>query len=224
MLNTRARKIARNKQRSARRKQAAKSMSGSGSLRGFSRETIRRAPVHQVLAFRYDLKTGLGSVVVARELEPDLLALGVVLLDVFCLGVKNAFLKIVSRYEFEDMMAHICRVEQLEEVSPAYARKLVDGAIAYARNLGFEPHRDYADAALVFDDIDPAACDTVFKYGKDGKPFYISGPNHSQEQSRRIIAHLTARLGTGNFNYFVGIGPDLDEQDSDWEVETDEET
>ena len=33
-----------------------------------------------------------------------------------------------------------------------------------------------------------------------------------------------ARLGTGNFNYFVGIGPDLDEQDSDWEVETDEET
>ena len=44
-----------------------------------------------------------------------------------------------------------------------------------------------------------------FEFGKDGKPFYVSGPNETRADSERIIATLTRKLGPGGFHYMVGM-------------------
>jgi hypothetical protein len=91
-------------------------------------------------------------------------------------------------------------------VEPCCARKLVEQAVAYAQGLGFAPHPDFKKAARVFGGLKADECGRQFTFGRDGKPFYCSGPNETEEQSCRIVTQLTRRCGEGNFHYLVGVG------------------
>ena len=152
---------------------------------------------------------GIGHVVVSRTLSTGEIAMGVFLVDVYCLGVKDAFYTLRGAYTYDADIERIGGEDGFDRVNPSHARKLVEGAVAYAGDLGFEPHSDYRKAAVVFGDIDPKECHETFAYGKDGKPFYISGPYHSPQKVERIIAILRARCGDDGFHYLAGVdGPD----------------
>jgi hypothetical protein len=88
-------------------------------------------------------------------------------------------------------------------MQPACFRKLVEGGVAYAHELGFNPHVDYAEASQIFGDVQATDCPTHFEYGHDGKPFYISGPHEAATQVQTILEQLQRRLGAGNFDYLV---------------------
>jgi hypothetical protein len=45
-----------------------------------------------------------------------------------------------------------------------------------------------------------------FTFGYQGKPFYRRGPRETEAQARRIIEHLHARCGPGNYDYLVRLG------------------
>jgi len=75
------------------------------------------------------------------------------------------------------------------------AREVVFGSIAYARDLGFEPHPDFAAAEA---HLGPWNGPSTITFGKQGKPFYISGPN---DNPRTIIRTLERSGGTGNFDF-----------------------
>ena len=207
ILQTRAKKIARTAAKAAKRKKAASRFVSDFAARfGVTRATLSAAPLYRVLVGQTIFETGIGDVVVSRKLADGMIAASIVLLDPYCLGVKNAFLRVMTPAEFDTLLNDIEKTQTLNDVAPEYARKLVDGAITYARELGFEPHPDFKDASVSFEGIDSAACDTVFTYGKDGKPFYINGPNQSLQRAKGIIAHLTARLGPDGFHFLIGHG------------------
>ncbi len=124
------------------------------------------SPIHQCLAPIELFETGIGNVVVSRRLSDDYIATGVFLVDVFCLGVENAFLKILSPDEYEYMLEKMEENETLKPVAPDYARKLVEGAEAYAGKLGFSPHPDYRKAKQIFGNINAAACATSSSLGR----------------------------------------------------------
>jgi hypothetical protein len=168
-----------------------------------SRTQLERAPIHAALAGDAIFTNGLGSVIISRRLPDERIAIGVFLVDAYCLGVKDAFFTVAAPDEYDAIIRKIAGTQQLDPVSPAYARKLIEGAIAYARNLGFEPHEDFHDASVVLGDIDPAACAEVFTFGRDGKPFYVDGPSHSEQKARQIINRLRARCGEGGFHFLV---------------------
>ncbi|MEL7227989.1 MAG: DNA-binding response regulator, partial [Cyanobacteria bacterium J06576_12] len=44
-------------------------------------------------------------------------------------------------------------------------------------------------------------------FGKDGKPFYVSGP---YDQPQQIIQTLERSVGKGNYDYLIQAGPDMD--------------
>jgi hypothetical protein len=102
---------------------------------------------------------------------------------------------------------------------PTEARKLVEEAVAYARDLGFQPHEDYPRAMILFGDINSADSDATFVFGKDGKPFYASGPYDSAERWRQVISILHNRCGEGGYDYMVMVGgpghhfEDFDDED-----------
>ncbi|MGH9939370.1 MAG: hypothetical protein ACREAM_24280, partial [Blastocatellia bacterium] len=168
---------------------------------------------------------GIGQVIVSR-LSGGQVAAGIFLIDAFCLGVKDAFAFFKPLRDFEDqIIASMRRIVGLREVEPAYAKKLVLDAIAYARNNGFEPHKDYHLASKVLRDIDETACKTEFTFGKDGMPFFIAGPNDSEARSKQVIDTLHRRLGPGGYHYMTEISPFgafFEDDDGDWEGDDEE--
>jgi hypothetical protein len=145
----------------------------------------------------------MGNLVFSRLLPDGRIAMGVFLLDVFCLGVKNAFVAIVPKVEYAMRRNNWSSAENFKPMQPACFRKLVEGGVAYAQDLGFSPHEDYAVANQIFGDVPATDCSTHFKYGHDGKPFYISGPNDTAIKVQTILDQLQRRVGPGNFDYLV---------------------
>jgi GNAT superfamily N-acetyltransferase len=163
--------------------------------------------------------SGFGYVIVARFKASGDTEAGVFLVDLKCLGVKNAFLSRLTLQEYETRLLGDLRTNTgtFESVSPACARKLVESAIAYARALGLEPHEDYRLAQRVFGGINPAECnsDRGFTFGEQGKPLFIQGPNDSPEFVVRVMAQLERRCGPGGFHYLLSLGEKPSQTDSD---------
>ncbi len=193
--------------RMATRKKRATAPSGGGRLAriGCTRGELGGSPVHAAYVGDTVFTQGIGQVIIARSLPDGHVVAGLFLVDTYCLGVKNAFMMLKPRHEFETIIETYYDADDLRPVTPAYARKLVEDAIAYARDLGFAPHRDFRDASAVLGDIDPTECDQTFTFGKDGKPLYISGPNDSEVMIRRVTTQLRNRCGLDGAHYMVHL-------------------
>lgn len=192
-----AKKAAERKARHAERK--------SLSTGGFA-AVAARFPIGDCLVPNSLFKEGIGHVMLTRLLPHGEIAVAGFLVDTYCLGVKSALYRVISPAEYDYYRGQIEAHTPLERVHPSCLRKLVEGAVRYARDLGFPPHPDYARAAQLFGDIDAAACPVRYAYGKDGQPFYVSGPNESAAQSRKIIDTLARRLGPDGFHYMTALG------------------
>lgn len=148
-------------------------------------------------------KSGMGEVIIARFKSSGEVEAGVFLLDTFCLGVKNAFFTRLDEHEYEEELLAKAYPTGGKEVSPPCARKLVEDAVAYTRDLGLEPHADYKKACRVLGGIKAAECDETFTFGDNGKPHYIPGPHDSNLLVQRVLRTLTSRLGPKGFRYTV---------------------
>jgi hypothetical protein len=165
-------------------------------------------PKHEALWPTDLFEKGIGWVIVAR-IRGQRIETGVFLLDVACLGVKRAFYD--DYWTPETYQTHIIdhyfAQFPMERVAPECARKLVEQAVQYAADLGFPPHPDYRAACRVFGGIRSEDSSKEFTFGRDGKPFYVSGPNDTEEKSRRIVEQLARRCGAGKFDYIVSLDP-----------------
>ena len=145
---------------------------------------------------------GIGNCVIARQLPDGRVAFANILVDAFCLGVKDAFCKIVSLVQYRNLKAEVENVGRLKAVPPEQFAKFIFDAIDYAANIGFEPHRDFYPAELLLEGIDTSACTEQFEFGQNGKPFYIQGPNDSPSRVAAIMSRVQA-VG-GHFVMMVG--------------------
>ncbi|GAB4254084.1 MULTISPECIES: hypothetical protein [Deferrisoma] len=186
-------------------KRKAKKAPRAGTGGGRKPSVPADAPVHECLVPEELFEQGLGNVVVARRLPDGHIAAGVFLVDVYCLGVKGAFLARYTLEEYRHHMDHLAEIHRLRSEDPAAVRKLVEGAVAYARDLGIEPHPDYRDARRVFAGIDADACEREFTYGKDGKPFYVASPRDSALRRKKILQLLERRCGPGGYDYVLPL-------------------
>ena len=190
------------------------------------RGTVRAAAhwsLHEVLISEGWNQTaelpGLTQVLVARRSPHGEVGMASFLVDLGCLGVKNAMGKVFS---FEGEYAQAVRrieaaTQRLVPVNLDLAAKVVQEGIAYARSLGFQPHRDYFVVAPFLEGAHPEACPTKIPLGYQGKPFYASGP---YDNPKKIVDKLAKTVGVGNFDYVVEVSPselviDADELNTD---------
>jgi hypothetical protein len=150
-------------------------------------------------------------------------AAAVFLVDCYCLGVKDAFARILSRFEYESDLYRTTYEMGVRSITPASACKLVEDAVEYARGLGFPPHPDYRKAKPIFGDIDPSASSEEFEFGHSGKPFFVAGPNDDRQRCRAIIATLENNCGPGGYHFLLpadiedGLVEYVDDGDDDEE-------
>jgi hypothetical protein len=144
---------------------------------------------------------GIGTLVLARGATPYNVAVGSFLIDVFCLGIKDVMFRSVDAEVFEMYMEATDAGSPMVSVDPGYGRKLLRGLAAWSQSIGFPPHRDFAAVERLFGDVSADASDAVFRFGRDGKPFYIPGPFESATLIRRRIEHLQKHLGDDGFEF-----------------------
>ena len=155
---------------------------------------------------------GMGYAAVARFRGNDV-EIGVFLLDVLCLGVKDAFYTRVSSAEYDSsVLEQIISATNRKPPDPPAARKLVESAVAYAQNLGLAPHPDYKQGCRVFGGIKASDSNATFAFGKDGKPFYVQGPHDSFQKCQCIMNQLRTRCGKDGFNFLVLANDDQNQE------------
>ena len=147
---------------------------------------------------------GMGCATIARR-GPHGEVVGVIfLLDMYCLGVKDLTPYFGSESGWKQRMEHLNSGEGgMYAESPEAVRKLVEGAVEYAKSFGIEPCREWASAAHIFGDIDSSQCLKEFTYGRDGKPTFIAGPNDGPARIQQILNILSENPGDGNFHFMI---------------------
>jgi len=166
-------------------------------------------PLHECLVTQNWRDTSeIVQILVARKSPTGQVVIGAFLVDLGCLGVKAAFSRMLdSVKEYKEVRDDMKSRQKLIKADPNLAAKIIREAIAYAKDLGFRPDPGYRDAMHVLGDADPDACDEPIPLGKDGKPYFIPGPD---DKVQLIMAKLTRKLGPDGFHYMVPIDGDTE--------------
>jgi hypothetical protein len=184
-------------------------------------------PIVQALVSTELWDEGIGYLVLAREEPEGAIVFASFLVDVLCLGVKDAYWRAGSMEEFREMVHEMDEIQSLSPIDPSCLVKIVEEAVEFAQSFGFSPHPDYRHASLLLAGIDASTCPQRYVFGEDGKPHYFQGPNESPAQARAIAERV--REAGGYFTVAVP-GPGVedlaafeDESDED-EYEEDDDT
>jgi hypothetical protein len=190
------------KQKAKRTEKRAKEFRRTSTDPTIRLATARKWPVVKALAAPELWNTGIGHIAIARRESETSVVFAVFLVDVYCLGVKNAFWTAGTHRDFEEVIERMEKTQKMRAIEPACLVKIVTGAVEYALSFHFPPHPDYRHAAMLLDGIDPAACPQHFTFGRDGKPFYVQGPHESSAQA----AAITQRVVEAGGHFLIG-GP-----------------
>ncbi len=215
-----------------RKRQAAVNRSRRETQRESPRGIIKRArnfPLHDCWIDEgwADSGPGLVQVVISRQKPDGGLVAASFLIDMLCLGVKDAVWianVTAKRYE-EELLSAILPPDRRTECPIELAHQLIYSVVDYAAQYGFKPHNDFKWAKYLLEPRGtyPETYDLAF--GRDGKPMFIPGP---YDNVRAIVAKLDRNPGPGNYHYMMApmdmIAMDEDfEDDEDYEFD-DEET
>ena len=159
------------------------------------------APIQHCFLTESVFDLGMGTLVLARGATPHHIAFSSFLIDMFCLGIKDVMFESVESEVFEMYMDATDVGSPMVSVDPSYARKLLRDLAAWSQSIGFAPHRDFAVVERMFGDVSADASDATFRFGRDGKPFYIPGPSETAPLVRRRIEQLQKYLGDNGFGF-----------------------
>ncbi|MEO8149360.1 MAG: hypothetical protein ABI723_17070 [Bacteroidia bacterium] len=167
------------------------------SPRNYILQKARSLPIIECLIETEWKEMGITNVLIVRQEPGGKYTIGYFCVDVFCLGIKNVFCNCHIDEEGRDKLRKSFESGALN-VSPSFAHNLIYGAVDYAAELGFSPHKDFPFAENVLDEtlIDDGIDEIEF--GKNGEPLYFEGPN---DNTKQIIAHLDKFVGEGNYKF-----------------------
>ena len=150
---------------------------------------------------------GIGSLLISREGPRQQVGFAVLLVDAYCLGVKDAFGNLVSRGEYEKFYRQFSQRSPVIPLTPACGRRLAEDAVAYARQFGIEPHPDFHRVKGIFAGIDSATATRRFDFGdRNGKPHFFAGPHDDPFRCRQIMSLLRHHCGPDGFDFTVPFG------------------
>ncbi|MGC8643381.1 MAG: hypothetical protein ACP5XB_26280 [Isosphaeraceae bacterium] len=151
---------------------------------------VEKWPAVRALVSSKLWEDGIGQMMIVRQEGEERFVFGVYLVDVFCLGVKNAFWRPGSMADFRELLKRMGDTQEMVPIAPACLVKIIQGAVEYAASFDFPPHPDFRHASRLLAGIDPSACDQEFHFGKNGEPLYIQGPNESPAVAKAIMQRV----------------------------------
>ena len=154
-------------------------------------------------------RSGIATLLVSRLQPSGKVIVAGYLIDIFCLGVKDALTRFsISNEEFKEFINRFCKRTDTspQQCSPLFAQNLVYGAVEYAEDLGFQPHKDYNFASYILDPADEIEYMDI-EFGKNGRPFLMRGPF---DDFPKNIGILNRSVGEGNYGFMTHLDQDED--------------
>jgi len=209
--NTRQQQRALERKKKKRNRALENKRTHAQSLGGWPSAEQARWPVMECLVSGgWANGKSLATIVVARRQgSRGSVAMATFLMDLQCLGGKNAFACLLSPSQYRGTCATALKYQGPVEISLDLAAKIVHEGIAYARSLGFEPHPDFARTLPMLHGAHPENCtERVPLGGPDGKPLFIQGPD---DDAVRILDRL--ERGVASAEYGLVVADDFEPDD-----------
>jgi len=193
----------RRKEKERRKKQSRSSSYSEYAHSAYLIKNAKNYPLFECLINTDWQDKGMAHIFLSRKQPNNKLILGVYLVDIFCLGLKNTFCNAnLSMEEYQKLKLSLLKETAISSYSPGKAYEIIFGAIEYARRLGFKPQTDFDLSQYVLEELQNSDRDITLEFGKDGKPFYIAGPD---DDSEAIIETLRKNVGEDNFHFIVPL-------------------
>ena len=152
--------------------------------------------------------TNLTHIIVAKEPPFGGVVCCVILVDLGCLGPKEAFVtQFRTRGQYEtEFRASMMNRDPMIPIEYPLAAKIISESLRYARHLGFELPPRVSRTLGALGPLDAAAaCEQEIPLGgEDGIPFCMAGPDDDVDH---IMATLTRTCGNGNFRFTIPGSP-----------------
>ncbi len=187
----------------------------------------RSLPIFECLISEDWESQGICSIIVSRRHKSGNFTVGIFLVDLYCLGVKDAHYEFnIDQEEYEYL---INNGGPLEARDYALVHNIIYGATAYAEDFGFKPHSAFGVAQYILEEDDDDIPLMEIEFGFNGQPCYMTGPDDDEAKIKSITAILNRTAGPGNFEV-VDIGgvasddEDFEEDDfdgEDWDEDDD---
>jgi len=186
------------------------------SPENYIRQKARTLPIHECWINSGWEENGLVNIIVSRKHTNGNFTLGVYLVDLKCLGVKDThYFFNVFPIEYNELLDLTRENFDIEKTEYALAHNIVFAGIEYAEEYGFKPHKDFGVVQYILEeDTDDIELIDV-ECGYNGKPFYLRGPNESDAQAAQIIAQLEKTAGPGNYNFADDLDDDFWDEGED---------
>ena len=181
----------------------------------YIRSRCRNLPIGECLISMNWQEDGLAQIFIVREHSNENITVGMYLVDIFCLGLKDTFFRFnISTTEYEGIVDQVSQEMELIPVNYVLAHNIIYGAIGYAEDYGFKSHKDFTKTTQFILDEDDDNVELVdLEFGHNGKPFLII---HDEDQPyMRYLHTLEETAGVGNFEYMLPIGESSDNYDDE---------
>lgn len=193
------------------------------SPENYIKQKARALPIQECWINSLWQDEGLAHTLVARIHSNGHFTVGMYLVDLKCLGIKDTmyFFNMDIR-EYQELLNEMKDNMSMELVEYKLVHNIVFAGEEYAQDLGFEPHKNFRIAEYILEEDTDDIELLDIECGRLGKPFYIRGPYETDLQVLQIIAQLTKSVGIGNFEIANSDFNDLNhdfEKDSDLDEE-----
>jgi len=200
----------------SKKKKKGKSSNRPLKLTSYIKQAARKLPVLECRVIPGWKESGIAHIMISRQKPNGEILIGHFMVDIFCLGLKDTtYYMVPDKYEYEDYLDMLNSQNDFDIINQSLAFNLIYGAIEYAEDLGFEPHKDFAITEYILVDVDDVEYIDI-EFGKDGKPFYMSGPYDNVE---KIINTLKKSVGDGNFEFVAHLNNEHDFKELDKELD-----
>lgn len=189
------------------------------SPENYVRTHARTLPIHECLITESWDVAGFANVVVARAHKTGNLTIGIYLVDLYCMGLKDTDFRF--NIDFEEYNDLKFSESNFVECDYELAHNIIYGGIAYAEDYGFVPAKGFSLTQFILAEDDDSVELVDIEFGLEGKPCFTRGPYDDSATVIRVLATLERTAGPGNFTYIDE--PDEDMMDFDDEDYDDED-
>ncbi|MEA3497180.1 MAG: hypothetical protein U9R42_14225 [Bacteroidota bacterium] len=176
-------------------------MNQKTSAKKYLQTRSHKLPYHECFINSDWQEKGMATIMISKKQPSGNYIFALYLIDIFCLGLKNTFFDFNKKeMEYEDIKDNILDHEDMIDIEVDEAHNIIYGAIDYAEDLGFYPHKDFKTTEyLLNSDYIDKRIDEI-EFGKDGKPLFIQGID---DNVHKILNTLNKNVGKGNYDFFA---------------------
>ena len=192
------------------------------SPENYIRQKSRNLPIHKCLINKDWEQSKLCNIFLARAHASGNVTVGLFLVDLGCLGIKDTSYKF--NVPWEEISDYINTYEEygpeFMEVPYELVHNIIYAALEYAEDLGFKPHKVFSSITsfLLDEDTDDIPLMPIACGGDDGNPLFVNSGTESPARVKQILAQLDKTVGEGNYRYILEAD-DMENEETEDESE-----